>query len=74
MSILCKMRLNDVVSNVWGSRKAFFYTEYDQSIPEDQSFTKATPTGSAEFVIDNPAATEQLVIGKSYYFTITPAD
>jgi hypothetical protein len=37
-------------------------------------FQKATPTGMAEFQIDNPKAAEQLTIGKSYYFDISPAE
>lgn len=74
MAMRCKMRLEDVVRNTWGGRKAFFSCIYDSSIPEDKSFQKATPTGSAEFVIDNPKANEQLVIGEYYYvdFNVVP--
>ena len=68
MAIRCKMRLEDVVRNAWGGRKAFFSCQYDQRLAEaDVAFQKATPTGSAEFVIDNPKASEQLVIGEYYY-------
>lgn len=74
MSVRCKMRLNAVVGQSWGGVKAVFNCEYDTSTAEDQRFQKATPTGMAEFVIDNPAAIEQLVIGKAYYFDMTPAD
>jgi len=67
------MRLADVISRQWVGQKAFFHCEYDPKlVEEDISFSKATPTGLAEFVIDNPAATAQLVIGASYYFDITP--
>lgn len=72
MAIRCKMRLEDVVRNAWGGRKAFFSCQYDSSIPEDQRFQKATPSGSAEFVIDNPKASEQLVIGEYYYLDLHP--
>ena len=68
MAIRCKMRLEDVVRNAWGGRKAFFSCQYDQRLAEeDAAFQKASPTGSAEFVIDNPKASEQLVIGEYYY-------
>jgi hypothetical protein len=39
---------------------------------EDVGFQKATPTGMAEFVIDNPKAVDQLVIGQAYYVDFTP--
>jgi hypothetical protein len=73
MSIRCKMRLDDVISNSWGGKKAFFRCEYDEKLAkEDVAFQKATPTGHAEFVIDNPKATEQLVIGSYYYVDFHP--
>lgn len=74
MAICAKMRLEGVYGQSWGGSKAIFRCDYDPSSPEDLRFQKATPTGMAEFQIDNPKASEQLVIGKSYYFDITPAD
>ncbi|AFR18471.1 hypothetical protein BPC006_II0539 [Burkholderia pseudomallei BPC006] len=68
------MRLNAVVGQSWGGVKAVFNCEYDNTIEEDRRFQKATPTGMLELQIDNPAAIEQLVIGKAYYFDMTPAD
>jgi hypothetical protein len=68
------MRLNAVVGQSCGGVKAIFNCEYDTNTPEDLRFQKATPTGMAEFVIDNPAAVEQLTIGKAYYFDMAPAD
>jgi len=73
MSTRCKMRLNAVFAQQWGGVKAIFSCEYDTETEEDRRFAKATSIGLAEFVIDNPAAMEQLVIGKAYYFDITPA-
>lgn len=74
MSIRCKMRLDGVFAQAWGGHKAIFRCEYDNSIEEDKKFQKATPSGMAEFQVDNPAAAEQLVIGKHYYFDITPVE
>ena len=72
--IRAKMRLENVISQQWGGAKALFRCEYDPKlIEEDVSFQKATPSGLAEFQIDNPKASEQLVIGKTYYFDISPA-
>lgn len=77
MAIRCKMRLENVFAQAWGGAKAIFACQYDERLcAEDRAFAKATPTGAAEFQIDNPKAAEQLVIGKCYYFDISevPAD
>lgn len=71
MTIRCKMRLDNVFAQTWGGAKAIFSCIYDQALcEEDKSFQKATPTGMAEFQIDNPKAAEQLVVGQYYYFDI----
>ena len=73
MSIRAKMRLENVTAREWGGVKAIFSCQYDQNREEDKSFQKATPSGSAEYVIDNPAVMGQLVIGRYYYFDISEA-
>lgn len=50
-----------------------FQAQYDNTIPEDQRFQKATPTGSCELQIDNPAALAQFELGGDYYVDFTPA-
>jgi hypothetical protein len=73
MIVRVKMKLENVFAQSWGGAKAIFRCEYDPKlIAEDVSFQKATPSGCAEFQIDNPKAAEQLVIGKSYYVDFTP--
>lgn len=74
MSVRAKMTLEAVVAQQWGGVKAIYRCIYDDKTPEDQRFQKATPSGFAEFTIDNPDAISQLVIGKQYYFDITPVD
>jgi hypothetical protein len=54
------------------SKTLNFTSQYDTSIPEDQRFQKATPSASAKFVVDNPAALEQFVPGECYYLDFTP--
>lgn len=56
-----------------GSKKVRLHTLYDESIPEDQRFSRATPWGQIEMQIDNPAALEQLEVGKAYYVDFTKA-
>ena len=48
--------------------------QYDMSIPEDRRFQKATPWGEIQLHIDNPAAVDQLKIGKGYYVDLTPCE
>ncbi len=74
MSIRCKMRLENMFAQTYGGSKAIFRCEYDPQIcEEDAGFQKATPSGFAEFQIDNPKAAEQLVIGQHYYVDFTKA-
>ncbi len=75
MGIRCKMTLESVVPRLYGGANAIFRCTYDEKIAkEDAGFQKATPSGFAEFQIDNPKAVEQLVIGQAYYvdFTAVP--
>ena len=73
MAIRCKMNLTHVVGQSWGGIRAFFNCQYDPKlIAEDITFQKATPSGQAEFQIDNPKAVEQLIIGQDYYVDFTP--
>lgn len=73
MGIRCKMKLENVFAQAWGGAKAIFRCEYDPKlVAEDVGFQKATPSGHAEFQVDNPKAAEQLVIGQYYYVDFTP--
>ena len=73
--VRCKMKLENVFAQTWGGAKAVFRCEYDQDLSDEaDTFQKATPSGMAEFIVDNPKAAEQLVIGDYYYFDITRAE
>ena len=41
--------------------------------PENNQFSQASPSGSLEMHINNPAAFDFLEPGKSYYLDFTPA-
>ena len=56
------------------SRELTFTAQYDETIPEDKRFAKATPNGTFKMTCDNPAANAQFELGKQYYFDISPAD
>lgn len=53
-------------------KKLIFTAQYDNSIEEDRRFAKATPNGSFEMFVDNPAALAFFEIGKYYYFDASP--
>lgn len=46
-----------------------FQAMYDPDLPEDQRFAKATPSGTLEILVDNPAV--QYELGAYYYLDIT---
>lgn len=56
------------------SRELTFTAQYDETIPEDKRFAKASPNGTFKMTCDNPSANAQFELGKQYYFDITPAD
>lgn len=64
-----KMQLVEVTSVAWNpfTKRLKFSCYYDPSIPEDDRFQKATPSGDATFLVDNPTALERFEIGKFYY-------
>ena len=75
MSVRAKLKLIEITHHHWGSpqsRRLKFQAEYDNTIPEDQRFQKATPSGTAELMIDNPAALAQFELGQAYYVDFTP--
>jgi hypothetical protein len=76
MTVRAKFTLASITHHMWSgeSKTLRFQAQYDTSIPEDQRFQKATPSGHFEMQCDNPAALAQLEMGKAYYFDITPAD
>ncbi len=70
--IRAKFQLNEEKRISWqpDSRYLKFGAVYDPSLPEAQRFAKATPSGTLEMQVDNPAA--QFTLGTSYYLDFTP--
>lgn len=73
MTVRCNLVLFSIKTYAYGGKEYTFAAQYDQSIPEDQRFAKASPSGEFRIVIDNPAAQAQFELGKSYYFDAHPA-
>ncbi len=80
MSVRAKFTVTQIVETRFGATPEQAYKtvilepRYDQSIPEDVRFLVATPSGRMEMRIENPAALEQFVPGKSFYVDFTPAE
>jgi hypothetical protein len=67
------MKLTSIVKHHWGNTTLRFDCQYDDTIPEDKRFQKATPSGHAEMTVDNPAAIAYFELGKTYYVDFTNA-
>lgn len=76
MKVTAKMKLVSIAEHAWSptTKTLKFMCQYDTSIPEDQRFQKATPSGNAEFNIDNPVAIAAFALGGDYYVTFEPID
>jgi len=72
MAVRAKLRLHDITPHEGGAKTVRFHAEYDPSIPEDQRFSEATPSGSVELYVNNQAALAQFEQGKAYYLDFTP--
>lgn len=57
-----------------GPKEIKLTAQYDQSIPEDQRFQDATPSGELRMVVNNPAALEQLQLGRDFYLDLVPVE
>lgn len=49
-----------------------FMPMYDPSVPEDQRYAQATPSGSLQMQVDNPAVSFEP--GRDYYLDFTPVE
>jgi len=74
--VRAKFQVVEVAQNVSGgeARKIKLSPIYDQTIPEDRRFAQATPSGELTMYLTNPAAIEQLTLGKFFYLDFTPVE
>lgn len=75
MAVRAKFQLQEIRTHCWGTSKTLvFRPMYDTSIPEDQRFSDATPSGEFIMMVNNPNALAQMEIGKFYYVDFTPTE
>lgn len=74
--VRAKFRVVSVTKSVWNADQVTVKMSpmYEQPTEENISFSKATPSGSIELDITNPAASEQLTLGAYFYVDFTPAE
>ena len=74
MSIRGKFRVMSETKHYYSddARTIKLQAMYDPDVPEDQSYAKATPTGTIEMLVDNPAAKFEL--GEYYYADFTKVE
>lgn len=74
MSVRAKFQVQSIKSMHWSKthKEIILAPQYDTSIPEDRRYATATPSGSITLMVDNPAAAEQLELGKFFYIDFTP--
>lgn len=73
--VRAKFKLSEVTQYDYNnSRKYVFSAIQDKSTPENEQFTKYTPSGKLEIQVDNPAVHDAFQVGKFYYLDFTPAE
>lgn len=72
MTVRCKFQLSEVTTHAHGGQRFKFTPNYDTSIPEDQRFAKASPSGEFTIWVDNPTAQAAFKVGEFYYFDAIP--
>jgi len=73
--VRAKFTVSQIIQSNWGDkdgRTVKLQPQYDTSIPEDQRFCQATPSGSMEMYITNPEALKQFQLGETFYVDFTP--
>ena len=64
-----KFHISKVASVAWSptAKEITLQAIYDTSIPENERFSRATPSGSITMTVDNPPASDELALGKYFY-------
>ena len=71
--VRAKFICESIKEYAYGGRELSFRAVYDDGTPENQRFSKATPSGLLTMTVDNPPAAEFFTLGKAYYLDFTEA-
>lgn len=73
--VRAKFKVNSVtIFESAGQKKINLWAVWDDGIPENARFAKATPSGEINVTIDNPTAAEFFAPGKFFYVDFTPVE
>ena len=75
MTVRAKFCVTTISQVSWNTtvREITLEPRYDESIPEDERFSRYTPSGKLTMTVTNPAVIEALKIGQFYYLELFPA-
>ncbi len=71
--VRAKFTCTSLTKHAWPGTTVVLAPVYDTTIPADQRFAKATPSGKLEMHVDNPQAESQFELGEAYHLDIAPA-
>lgn len=69
-----KMKLYSVTAYENGGGETLKFTAVSGGSPEDNSYSKFTPSGTIELFVSNPDLAGKLKPGETFYVDFTPAD
>jgi hypothetical protein len=70
---VCKFAVRSVKDYGGDNKEIDLVTRYDPALPEDQKFSKFTPSGEMKFTLQNPALNDFFQPGQTYLITIESA-
>jgi len=70
---VCKFACTGITDHGHSTRTVKLETRYDDTLPDDQRFSRATPYGAMEFGLQNPALEGFFAPGATYYIEIRKA-
>lgn len=73
MSVRAKFTVAHIQGLDRGAKIVTLHPVQDDGIPENQRFHQYTPGGEISLTIDNPPASDQFQLGRSYYVDFTDA-
>lgn len=71
--VRAKFYVHEVTEYQGGGKKVVLNAMYDDGLPENKRFNKASPSGTLEVWIDNPPAAAKFTPGKRFYLDFTEA-
>jgi hypothetical protein len=72
--VRCKVYVESVTKFGGGNGQVKLRAIHSTDTPENERFTKATPSGDATFMIDNPPVVEMLQPGRHFHLDLTPCE